>query len=278
MPERLDTSDLVGTLERVRDDPAAAVRELLPELAADLDAYVPIAREPLRATIEGREIVTTPAPSRGGAIVAAALEGFARSDSLHGRASSLRDAYGFDSFGGITGTTHISVVDAAGTAAGLSSTLGAGSGIHRGGTQLNNMLGEFDIIGRGELVPSTRLASMMTPTLVLEHGRPRLVLGSAGSVRLAGAIAQVAAAVLAGAGVSEAITQPRIHVVGERELHLEGGWPDEDAATLPHGAWDVVRWDGLNLYFGGASAVELRSDGTLDAAGDPRRGGHGIVV
>ena len=278
VPERLDTSDLAATLERVRDDPAAAVRELLPELAADLDAYLPIAREPLRATIDGREVVTTPAPSRGGAIVAAALEGFARSDSLHGRASSLRDAYGFDSFGGITGTTHISVVDAAGTAAGLSSTLGAGSGIHRGGTQLNNMLGEFDIIGRGELVPATRLASMMTPTLVLEHGRPRLVLGSAGSVRLAGAIAQVAAAVLAGAGVSEAITQPRIHVVGERELHLEGGWPDEAVATLPDGAWDVVRWEGLNLYFGGASAVELRSDGTLDAAGDPRRGGHGIVV
>ena len=278
VPERLDTSDLVGTLERVRDDPAAAVRELLPELAADLDAYVPIAREPLRATIDGREIVTTPAPSRGGAIVAAALEGFARSDSLHGRASSLRDAYGFDSFGGIAGTTHISVVDAAGTAAGLSSTLGAGSGIHRGGTQLNNMLGEFDIIGRGELVPAERLTSMMAPTLVLEQGRPRLVLGSAGSVRLAGAIAQVAAAVLAGAGVSEAITQPRIHVVGERELHLEGGSPEADEATLPDGAWDVVRWEGLNLYFGGASAVELRSDGTLDAAGDPRRGGHGIVV
>jgi gamma-glutamyltranspeptidase / glutathione hydrolase len=278
VPERLDTSDLAATLERVRDDPAAAVRELLPELADDLAAYSPIEREPLRATIEGREVVTTPPPSRGGAIVTAALEGFARSTSLHDRASSLRAAYGADSFGGITGTTHISVIDAGGTAAGLSSTLGAGSGVHRGGTQLNNMLGEFDVIGRGELVPGARLASMMTPTLVLEEGRPRLVLGSAGSVRLAGAIAQVADAVLAGASVGEAMTQPRIHVVGERELHLEGGWPADAAESLPEGAWDTTIWPGLNLYFGGASAVELRADGSLDAAGDPRRGGHGIVV
>jgi gamma-glutamyltranspeptidase / glutathione hydrolase len=278
VPERLDTSDLAATLERVRDDPGAAVRELLPELQEDLAAYAPIAREPLRATITGREVLTTPAPSRGGAIVAAALDGFTRSRSLHERAASLRDAYGADSLGGIAGTTHISVIDANGTAAGLSSTLGAGSGVHRGGTQLNNMLGEFDVIGRVELVPGERLASMMTPTLVLEQGRPRLVLGSAGSVRLAGAIAQVADAVLAGASVSDAITRPRLHVVGERELHLEGGWPDDDADTLPAGVWDAVRWPGLNLYFGGASAVELRADGTLDAAGDPRRGGHGIVV
>jgi gamma-glutamyltranspeptidase/glutathione hydrolase len=278
VPERLDTSDLATTLERVRDDPGAAVRELLPELEQDLAAYAPIDRDPLRATIEGREVLTTPAPSRGGEIVAAALAGFAHSNSLHERAASLRDAYGADSFGGIAGTTHISVIDASGTAAGLSSTLGAGSGVHRGGTQLNNMLGEFDVIGRGELVPGERLASMMTPTLVLEQGRPRLVLGSAGSVRLAGAIAQVADAVLAGASVSDAITRPRLHVVGERELHLEGGWPDDDADTLPAGMWDAIRWPGLNLYFGGASAVELRTDGTLDAAGDPRRGGHGIVV
>jgi len=276
--ERLDTVDLAVTLERIRDDPAAAVRELVPELEADLDAYLPIELAPLHASVGGRDVLTTPAPSRGGAVVASALEGFARSHSLHDRATALRSAYGGDSYGGITGTTHISVVDAAGTAAGLSSTLGAGSGVHRGGTQLNNMLGEFDVIGRGKLHPRERLASMMTPTLVLEDGRPRLVLGSAGSVRLAGAIAQVAAAVLDGASVSEAIERPRIHVVGERDLHLEGGFSHEETATLPEGAWNVIPWQSLNLYFGGASAVELRPDGTLDAAGDSRRGGHGIVV
>ena len=72
--------------------------------------------------------------------------------------------------GPLPGTTHISVVDGDGLAAGLSSTLGSGSGVFRGGTQLNNMLGELDVIGTGEKAPGERLASMMTPTLVLERG------------------------------------------------------------------------------------------------------------
>ena len=277
-PAHLDTSELAATLERIGDDPVAAVRELVPELVADLDAYRAADRDPLRTTIDGRDVLTTPPPSRGGAIVAAALAGFRGSDSLDVRAQALRSAYGADSIGGIAGTTHVSVIDAAGNAAGLSSTLGAGSGVHRGGTQLNNMLGEFDVIGRGELVPGERLQSMMTPTLVLEQGRPRLLLGSAGSVRLSGAIAQVADAVLSGRPVDEAIEAPRFHVAGDRELHLEGGWPASVTAELPAGAWEVIPWQSLNLYFGGVSAVELRADGTLDAAGDPRRGGHGIVV
>jgi gamma-glutamyltranspeptidase/glutathione hydrolase len=277
-PAHLDTSELAATLDRIGDDPVAAVRDLVPELAGDLDAYRVADRDPLRTTIDGREVLTTPPPSRGGAIVAAALAGFRGSDSLDVRAQALRSAYGADSIGGIAGTTHVSVIDAAGNAAGLSSTLGAGSGVHRGGTQLNNMLGEFDVIGSGELVPGERLPSMMTPTLVLEQGRPRLLLGSAGSVRLSGAIAQVADAVLGGSPVGEAIEAPRFHVSGERELHLEGGWPASVAAELPAGAWEVIPWQSLNLFFGGVSAVELRADGTLDAAGDPRRGGHGIVV
>ena len=53
----------------------------------------------------------------------------------------------------VAGTTHISVIDADGNAAALSSTLGSGSGIFRGGTQLNNMLGELDVIGHAPNAP-----------------------------------------------------------------------------------------------------------------------------
>ena len=68
----------------------------------------------------------------------------------------------------VTGTTHISVLDSDGLVAGLSSTLGSGSGVFRHGFQLNNMLGELDVIGAGPRVPGERLASMMAPTLLLE--------------------------------------------------------------------------------------------------------------
>ena len=178
--------------------------------------------------------------------------------------------------GALTGTTHISVLDGSGRAAALSSTLGSGSGVFRGGTQLNNMLGELDVVGPGERTPGERLQSMMAPTVVLESGRPRLVIGSAGSVRLAGAIAQVSWRVLGGTPVASAIDAPRIHVDGQT-LHLEGGWDDEVVAELPPSR-DVVRWDGLNLYFGGVQAVEHTADGEVRAAGDPRRGGAGLVV
>jgi gamma-glutamyltranspeptidase / glutathione hydrolase len=201
----------------------------------------------------------------------------AGSPSLHDEARALQIAYGRSGAGPLTGTTHVSVVDSAGTAAALSSTLGSGSGVFRGGAQMNNMLGELDVIGHEPRAPGTRLPTMLTPTLVLEDGRARLVLGSAGSVRLAGAIAQVAWRVLStDTRVGDAIDAPRMHPEGAT-LHLEGGWPDDAAYALDQ-EFDVVRWSGRNLFFGGVQAVELRADGSLAAAGDPRRGGSGVVV
>jgi gamma-glutamyltranspeptidase / glutathione hydrolase len=269
---RIETNEFVATLELVRDTGSAALAELLPELAGDLARYEVARPEPLRTVIDGRTVLTTPGPSRGGSIVAAALERLAVAETLADRAQALRHGYASAPPLPVAGTTQISVIDADGNAAALSSTLGSGSGIFRGGTQLNNMLGELDVVGEGAQIPGARLASMMTPTLVLDDGGPRLALGSAGSVRLAGAIAQVADAVLRGTPVAEAIERPRIHVDGD-DLHLEGGLTE----LAPEG-WNAVRWAGRNLFFGGVAAVERRTDGTLAAAGDSRRGGHGIVV
>ena len=135
------------------------------------------------------------------------------------------------------------------------------------------MLGELDVIGDGPRIPASACASMMTPTLVLEDGRPRLALGSAGSVRLAGAIAQVTGRVLRDTPLQEAIDAPR-HPCRGRGAPPRGRHARRAAAA----DWEVVRWANRNLYFGGVSAVELRADGTFAAAGDPRRGGHGIVL
>jgi len=272
VPERIETADFVPTLERIRDAGSEAVKELIPELADDIATYRVATPEPLHAHVGALEILTTPAPSRGGAIVADAVVRLATAETIDERARALRQGYESAPPLAVAGTTHISVIDADGNAAAFSSTLGAGSGIFRGGTQLNNMLGELDIVGHAPKAPGERLASMMTPTLVLENGRPRLALGSAGSVRLAGAIAQVVDTVLRGTPVEEAIDRPRIHVDGD-VLHLEGGLME-----LAPEDWKTVRWAGRNLYFGGVAAVERCADGTLAAAGDPRRGGHGIVV
>jgi gamma-glutamyltranspeptidase/glutathione hydrolase len=275
-PERVRTVDACGTLERVRDAGAAMVAELIPEYADDLREYRVIEMTPLDSDVLGQTVRST--PTQGGAVVQRILALYsARADPTPtDQARAVADGYGPLGSGPLPGTTHISVVDGSGTAAALSSTLGSGSGIFRGGTQLNNMLGELDVIGVDEKAPGDRLASMMTPTLVLEGFRPRLVLGSAGSVRLAGAIAQVTWRILCGMHVAAAIRAPRLHVEGTT-LHLEGGWSEHDVLSLPS-SWDVNRWVGLNLFFGGVQAVGWDEEGGFEAAGDPRRGGVGIVV
>jgi gamma-glutamyltranspeptidase/glutathione hydrolase len=163
----------------------------------------------------------------------------------------------------------------------MTASTGSGSGIIVPGTgiHLNNMIGEFDLaVTGGSNRAGVRMTSMMSPSLVLREGRPRLVVGSAGSLRLRGAVLQIVVNVVGhGLPVEEAISQPRIHVE-EPDVHCEGGAEVAELDRLEEWGYSLIRWRRRNLYFGGAAGVEARPDGTLTAAGDPRRGGHGIVV
>lgn len=282
---RAETISMVPGLERLRDRGAAALTELLPALAADLADYRVVERRPLEARFGGMRVLTCPSPSMGGEVIVAGLAELDARESIGepalalALASALRVAYGSsDRRAPLTGTTHVSVVDGDGNAAALSSTLGSGSGVFAHGFQLNNMLGELDVIGGEQRPAGARLPSMMAPTIVLDDDKPRLVVGSAGSVRLAGAIMQTIHHVVAGAlPVARAIDHPRLHLE-DGVVQIEGGWTPQTAARLERAGERVNVWAGRNLYFGGVSAVERHPGGRLGAAGDPRRGGHGVVV
>lgn len=281
---RAETDAMIPGLERLRDDGPGAVAALVPRLADDLAGYRVIERQPLETAFCGMRVLTCPPPSRGGSVVIGGLgelDGWEPAGETLplALAAALRAGYGGSTrLAPLTGTTHVSVIDGAGNAAALSSTLGSGSGVFSGGFQLNNMLGELDVIGSVDRLAGDRLPSMMAPTLVLDGDQPRLVVGSAGSVRLSGAILQtIHHVVAAGLPVDQAIDHPRLHVE-DGVVQIEGGWPDETAARLQQAGERVNPWAGRNLYFGGVSAVERRHDGQLAAAGDPRRGGHGTVV
>ncbi len=280
----------------------------------DLRAYRVIRRRPLAARFRRRQVLSNPPPSSGGVLISYGLRLLDRlehaapgsAEAMAQLAEVMREQtqvrggrFASDLYRGglagrllsdedlrraagrvraVTGTTHISVVDGAGNAASLSASAGSGSGVIVPGTgiHLNNMLGEYDL--RGSARPGARLTSMMAPSLVLECGRPRLVVGSAGSARLRGAILQVIVNVVDHSfGVDDAITAPRVHLE-EPELHCEGGADAGELDRLERMGYRLVRWRRRNLYFGGVAAVELRADGSLAAAGDPRRGGDGIVV
>jgi gamma-glutamyltranspeptidase / glutathione hydrolase len=282
--ERLVMPELAVTLEQVAAEGAECLYH--GELAERISAYVPISlddlaryevveREPLAASYRGEQLWTCPPPSAGGRLLRVGLEtlGDAEPTPLAVvRAMEAQDAARTEALGG---TTHISAVDRNGDAASLSCSLGSSGGVVVPGTglQLNNMLGETHLVG--EEPPGARMMSLMAPSLLLRDGVPRLVVGSAGSTRLHGAILQVVANVTArGLDVEEAVDAPRLHFE-KGVVHCEDA---SVADELEAAGYPVVRWRQRNLFFGGVSAVELRQDGTLAAAGDPRRGGGAVVV
>jgi gamma-glutamyltranspeptidase/glutathione hydrolase len=284
--ERFAVPELADTLERLgvegpdyfyRGELAVRIAGHVPLTLGDLARYEVIEREPLAVSYRGDELRTTPRPSAGGRLLAVGLEALGAAEATplaNIRAMEAQDAMRRAEAAG--GTTHISAVDGQGDAASLSCSLGSSGGVVVPGTgiQLNNMLGEPQLVA-SDPRPGARGTSLMAPSVLLRDGRPRLVLGSAGSTRLHGAILQVVANVAArGLGVEEA--------VGAARMHFENGVAHCEDATvadeLEAAGYPVVRWRAHNLFFGGVSAVEIREDGSLAGAGDPRRDGAAVVV
>lgn len=180
------------------------------------------------------------------------------------------------------GTTHISVIDAAGNVAALSVSNGEGCGhvVPGSGIMLNNMLGESDLNPRGfhRWAPNERLTSMMAPALLfLPERRGVVATGSGGSNRIRSAILQVLLNLLVfRQPLEDAVAAPRIHY-DSGLLSIEGGFAQATVAELAARYPEHRVWDGLNLFFGGAHTAAF--DGRAFAgAGDPRREGVAVVV
>ncbi len=174
------------------------------------------------------------------------------------------------------GTTHISVADADGNVATMTSSNGSGAGctVPGFGVLGNNMLGEDDLFpdGLAGAAPGTRVPSMMSPTIVLEGDDVVLALGSGGSKRIRTALVQVIARSIDHEPVLAcAVAGPRVHWDGA-VVQAEPGHDRRAVAELARHR-RVIEWNDLDLYFGGVHAIRPG----LDAAGDPRRGGTAAV-
>ena len=272
--------------------------------AADLAACRVIEREPLPVHYRGYRLLTNPLPSFGGSLLALALRllearevaplGFGSPAHLALLIAVMQEvdrrrAEGYLSPTGLSraglaesqervrvasgGTTHVSVCDAEGNAASMTTSNGEGSGYFAPdtGIMLNNMMGEDDLHPDGFHVspPGLRVASMMAPSLLLDRDSVRLALGSGGSKRIRTALLQVIShTVDFGLHPREAVEAPRLHWDGQR-VQVEPGFPEAALAALAD-RWPVNRWAIQDVYFGGVHAAAPGGEG----AGDPRRGGH----
>ena len=191
----------------------------------------------------------------------------------------------------VEGTTQISTVDAAGNVVSLTQTVGAafGSGVTVPGYgfPLNGLLNGFEFQDRQAwryIAPLESDLNTMAPTIVLRDGEPLLVLGSAGSARIAPIVANVIVNLIdGGLPACEAMAAPRALWGGNADArsYLElfddlreadadelarRGFAPQTRLTYPASALDLTDFGGVNLVF-------VDTDGTLVGAGDPRRQG-----
>jgi gamma-glutamyltranspeptidase/glutathione hydrolase len=258
---------------------------------ADLAGYRALLRAPIMARRGDARVWTNPPPSFGGAIVLDALGSLRPQAPIAWPAvvtalnAATRRERERDLPQATRGTTHISVVDAGGRMAAMTTSNGSGSGTIVSGVQLNNMLGEEDLnaavrrhgpMAVADLAPGLRMGSMMAPTMVRRADGARLALGTGGSERIRSTLLGVLLRVLdVGSDLADAVAAPRVHAT-EALVDVEPGLADVE--SLMGGGPPVRVWPAPDLYFGGVHGVVLNPDGGVEAVADPRRGGAVAIV
>lgn len=179
------------------------------------------------------------------------------------------------------GTTHFSVVDAAGNAVSYTSTIeGAfGSGLHFGGFYLNNELTDFTLTPEADGKPvanrvegGKRPRSSMAPTIVFDrNGKVVLVIGAAGGPTIPVTVARGIIGVLDfGLGAQDALALPFAMSFGDTLLIEQGSALEAMQADLVARGHASIRVGPAPIK---ANALGRRADGSWDVATEPRNAG-----
>jgi gamma-glutamyltranspeptidase/glutathione hydrolase len=124
-------------------------------------------------------------------------------------------------------TTHVSIIDRRGNAVALTCTIEQefGSAVIAPGTGflLNNELTDFGDAGSAnQVAPGTRPRSSMSPTIVVQNGRPVLVAGGAGGARIImGTLLQVVNTADFGLSLAQSVDAERLDNLGGTTLNIE---------------------------------------------------------
>ena len=190
-------------------------------------------------------------------------------------------------------TTHLSVVDAEGNAASLTTTInslyGSGVVVRGGGFFLNNEMDDFSArpgapnqfgLVQGEanaIEPGKRMLSAMTPVIVTApDGRLLLVAGTRGGSTIITQMAQVVSHVVDyGMDLRTAVDAPRIHhqLFPDQTYYERGGLDPVTRSALVAMGHTLTPADG---YYGEVQAIGVRPDGTRVGVADERMVGEAV--
>jgi gamma-glutamyltranspeptidase/glutathione hydrolase len=181
-------------------------------------------------------------------------------------------------------TTHFSVVDSQGNMVAYTKTINHffASGITTPGTGivLNDQMDDFDKRPghANSIAGGKRPLSSMSPTLLLEDGKPFATIGSPGGSRIITTVAMLISNLVDfEMDIQSAINTPRINNYQSGPLKMEARIPvDIQNELLQMGHELDIRKD-FDLYFGGAQGVVIdQKSGLLHGGADPRRDGKAI--
>jgi len=196
-------------------------------------------------------------------------------------------------------TTHLSVVDAQGSAVSITTTInsffGSKATVTGAGFVLNNEMDDFSArpgypnaygLVQGEanaIQPGKRMLSAMTPSIVEDpQGELLLVLGSPGGATIiTNVFQQISNVVDFGMGIRSASNAPRLHHqhLPDRIQYEMGSLSAEVIAALEamgHTVEERYRSGDVYPHIGDVQAIMRLPDGRLAGASDLRRGGAAV--
>lgn len=182
-------------------------------------------------------------------------------------------------------TTHLSVVDQWGNAVAYTLTIeqtgGSGMTVPGRGFLLNNELTDFSFVPNPTdpniVEPGKRPRSSMSPTIVLDEGDVRYVVGSPGGSMIITTVTQVLVnRIDLGMTLPEAVAAPRASQRNTAAVSAEAAFRAAYEAELATYGHTFV----TSAEIGAVAAIEVDADGLMTAAAEPvrRGGGTGLVL
>ena len=181
-------------------------------------------------------------------------------------------------------TTHFETVDGEGNAVSITTTLNGGYGcrvvVGGAGFFLNNEMDDFSVkpgvpnmygaVGNeaNAIAPGKRMLSSMTPTIVLDKGKPYIVTGTPGGTTITTSVFQTLVDVIDfGLSPQDAVNKPKFHHQWlPDQLFIEAGFPADVQEQLKAMGYVLTQRGSI----GRTELIRITPDHKIEAVGDNR--------